>query len=276
LASHPLGDQKKVFAMMQAYMDDSGSHSTSHNCVVGGYFGGVNEWRKFERQWKPILDEYRISEFHARRFYARNSKKEFVGEYKGWPNRRRLEFLDKLLKVIESRKIYPFASGVIGEEWVKENVEHRRLFTGATKKFPSGAPSKPLFVGFMTCVVRVASHCHPGVKVNFVFDDNPQTVGWASICYSGMKALVTKDRSLTASMGDLSFASSKTALPLQAADLIAYEAHNWAKESSGNENHLTRPVYRRALRNFKTKEDFWLYDAQRLTTLRKIFGFLDH
>jgi hypothetical protein len=128
----------------------------------------------------------------------------------------------------------------------------------------------------MTCVVRVASHCHPGVKVNFVFDDNPQTVGWASICYSGMKALVTKDRSLTASMGDLSFASSKTALPLQAADLIAYEAHNWAKESSGNENHLTRPVYRRALRNFKTKEDFWLYDAQRLTTLRKIFGFLDH
>jgi len=262
--------------MMQAYMDDSGSHSNSHNCVVGGYFGGVNEWRKFERQWKPILEEYKISEFHSRRFYARNAKGELVGEYKGWSNRRHLEFQDKLLKVIESRKIYPFASGVIGEEWLKASVDHRRFFTGATRKYPCGAPSKPIFVGFMTCVVRVASHCHPGVKVNFIFDNNPQTVGWASICYSEMKALVTEDRSLTASMGDLTFASSEVALPLQAADLIAYAAHTWAKEANGNENHPVSPVYMRALRNFKTKEDFCLYDGRRIKNLSKVFGLIDH
>ena len=72
LLSHPLSQRKKLFVMMQAYMDDSGTHANSHNCVIGGYFGGVNEWRRFERQWKPILDEYNISEFHGRRFWARD------------------------------------------------------------------------------------------------------------------------------------------------------------------------------------------------------------
>ena len=261
--------------MMQAYMDDSGSHANSHNCVIGGYFGGVNEWRRFERQWKPILEEYRISEFHSRKFWARNYKRELVGEYKGWSDRKHREFLDKLLKVIESRKIYPFASGVIGEEWVKQNVYDRRFFTGATRKYPSGAPSKPIFLAFITCVTRVLSHCHPGVKVHFVFDSNPQTMGWASICYAQLRTLSATDRQFGDSLGDLTFSSSDTALPLQAADLIAYAAHNWAKAANGNQDHPVDPVYMRALKNFKTKDDFWLYDARRFSRLRRIFGLLD-
>jgi hypothetical protein len=129
----------------------------------------------------------------------------------------------------------------------------------------------------MTCVIRVASHCHPGVKVNFVFDDNAQTIGWASICYSDLKrmAIEDDDRSLAASLGELSFASSEAALPLQAADLIAYQAHKWAKAADGNTDHPIDKVYMRALRNFKSKEDFWMYDEGRFARLRKIFGFLD-
>jgi hypothetical protein len=124
-------------------------------------------------------------------------------------------------------------------------------------------------------VVRVTSHCHPGVKVNFVFDSNPQTMGWATVCYSEMKRLAANDRSLSASMGELTFTSSAVALPLQAADLIAYAAHQWAKKANGNENHPVDSTYMRALKNFKSKEDFWLYDARRLKNLRKVFGVLD-
>ncbi len=264
-----------MFAMMQAYMDDSGSHANSHNCVVGGYFGGVNEWRRFERQWKPILDEYHVSEFHARRFWARDKAGQLVGEFRGWSNRKHLEFLDRLLNVIESKKIYPFATGVLGSEWGKHKIGHRRYFTGATVEHPTGAPSKPIFLGFMTCVLRVATHCHAGVKVNFVFDDNPQTMGWASICFSDLKKITRSDRALSTCLGELVFASSAVALPLQAADLIAYAAHNWAKESNGDQSHPVDPIYMRALAKFKSQEDFWLYDSKRFANLRKIFGLLD-
>lgn len=153
--------------MMLAYMDDSGSHANSHNCVLGGYFGGANEWRKFERHWKPVLDEYRISEFHARRFWARDRKGQSVGEYKSWTQRRHLEFLDKLLRVIETLKIYQFASGVLGAEWAKQDIDERRIFTGATPKYQSGAPSKPIFLGFMTCVIRAASLLQTWSKDSF-------------------------------------------------------------------------------------------------------------
>jgi hypothetical protein len=144
--------------------------------------------------------------------------------------------------VIESRKVYPFASGVLGEEWGKHSEAHRRYFSGATLKYPSGAPSKPIFLGFITSVIRVATHCKPGVRVNFILDSNPQTMGWATICYAEVKKLASGDRVFENSLGELTFADSEVALPLQAADLIAYAAHNWAKEANGNQNHPVDPI----------------------------------
>jgi hypothetical protein len=60
IATHPLASPNKFFAMLQAYIDDSGSHDKAHNCLLGGYWGGVNEWRKFERKWKAVLDHFGI------------------------------------------------------------------------------------------------------------------------------------------------------------------------------------------------------------------------
>lgn len=251
---------------MQAYMDDSGSHDDSHNCVVAGYFGPVSEWRKLELQWKPILRRYKVSEFHAKNFWARDKGKP-VGEYRGWSNRKISEFIDRLLSVVESRKIYPFASGVLRSEWEKHNLAWRRVWTGATPEHPSGAPSKPIFLGFVTNVIRITSYCKPGMVVNFVFDQNKQTEGWAHFCYAGLKEV---DPSLTHHFGDLTFADSEKAVQLQAADLIAYEAHHWAREANGDANHPMRRVYVRCLRNIRSREDFWMYNGQRFAFMREI------
>jgi hypothetical protein len=266
LCSHPLNERRKVFVMMQAYMDDSGSHASSHNCVVAGYFGTVWEWRKFELQWKPILRNYKVSEFHAKNFWACVRGKP-AGEYSGWSRRKLLEFLDRLLSVIESRKIYPFASGVLRSEWDKHNLPWRRVWTGATREHPTGAPSKPIFLGFATNVIRITSYCKPGTVVDFVFDQNKQTEEWAHFCYAG---LTTVDRSLAPHFGDLSFADSKKAVQLQASDLIAYEAHRWAREANGDANHPMQRVYTRCLRNARSREDFWMYDAKRFAFMRHI------
>jgi len=253
--------------MVQAYMDDSGSHANSHNCVVAGYFGGVAELGRFERQWQPIIERYGVSEFHAKRFWARDNNAKPVGEYKGWSERKLFGFLDALLKVIESRKIYPFASGVLGEEWKKHSLAQRRVFTGATRQHPSGAPSKPIFMGFVTNVIRIAFYCKPGIRVNFVFDDNPKTEEWAYPCYDGIKQM---GGSLSSRLGELTFASSAKAVPLQAADLLAYQAHKWAKEANGNANHSVNSVYRRALTNIRSMDDFWMYDAQRFSYIERM------
>src|SRR5882724_2648979 len=120
-SAHPLNDPewRKVFLMLQAYMDDSGSHSDSRVCVVGGYFGGVNRWREFERRWNPILERYGIREFHAKEFWRRTPQGTGTGEYKDWGGAKLDEFLNVLLNVIQMTQIYPFAVGVLVDEGEK-------------------------------------------------------------------------------------------------------------------------------------------------------------
>ena len=247
-------------------MDDSGSHADSHNCVVAGYFGTVWEWHRFELRWKAILLRYKVREFHAKRFWASVRGKP-VGEYSGWRRRKLLEFLDRLLGVIESRKIYPFASGVLRSEWDKHNLAWRRVWTGATPKHPTGAPSKPIFLGFVTNVIRITSYCKPGTVVEFVFDRDKQAEGWAHFCFAGLKDV---DPSITGHLGDLTFSDSDKAVQLQASDLIAYEAHFWAREADGDGNRPMRRVYQRCLKNARSREDFWMYDAKRFAFMRQI------
>src|SRR5438093_10066850 len=52
---------------------------------------------------------------------------------------------------------------------------------------------------------------------------------WATICYGELKhSMSNEDHAGARSLGDLTFADSKCALPLQAADLLAYEAYKYA------------------------------------------------
>jgi hypothetical protein len=68
-------------------------------------------------------------------------------------------------------------------------------------------------------------------------------------------------------IGSLGFEDSEMAPPLQAADLLAYEAHRYAKAAKLNRKHPVRIEYRRALRRFRNMDDFWLFDGRRFQTL---------
>ena len=259
----------KRFAVLRAYMDDSGTHKGSPYCLVAGYWGGASQWVKVEREWRRVLNKYRVPEFHAKQYWGRDKNQERVGPYRGWDDIRRRNFLFELLTVIGDHKIYPFAHGVLRSEWEKKSAEDRQMYCGAgsTKLV---APDNPMFMALNTCILRTVDYCKPGVVMHFVFDSNRNTDAWASICYQGLKRLLTKAGDPVVShLGDLTFSESVRALPLQAADLLAYEAFKYAKWANGNPDAKVRPAYMLALRNFRSKQDFWLYDAQRFANIEK-------
>ena len=106
-------------------------------------------------------------------------------------------FLDELLTIIEtSRHIYPFASGVVASEWQKQDLSDRRMFTGASTKYPTGKPSKSIFLAFQRCVVRVADYCKPGIEAHYFIDSNKQLDVWATICFFELKN-ATRERRTT-------------------------------------------------------------------------------
>ncbi len=268
--THPLTDRlvSKRFAMIRVYMDDSGTHKDSPYCLIAGYWGGSGQWAKFERGWRQILNEYKVPEFHAKQYWARDQNKQRVGPYKGWSELRRKQFLFELLTVIGKYKVYPFAHGVRRSEWQKQSAEERQMLCGATDTLR--APDNPMFMAFRTCVLRTIRHCKPGVVMHFVFDSNENTDGWAVICYGELKRLLAKANDPNARhIGDLTFVDSARAWPVQAADLLAYEAYKYAIWADGDLTVKVRPSYMLALRNFRSRDDFWLYDAQRFSNLRR-------
>lgn len=270
--SHPLSDApaKKFLVMLQCYMDDSGTHDGAHNCVIGGYWGGVKEWQYFEYQWKAALAAEGIQEFKANEFWPR-PKGERIGAYKGWTDERHRKFIDSLLSIIEARKVYPFVCGALNCDWNNVPQQLRNVFAGYAPRHHTTNKVRPEFLCFQTALLGAAKYCKEGKLMHFILDDSQRAAHFAE-CYAELKRDAVEDNdNYRFKLGELTFADSKLAVPLQAADLLVYEAHRWAKKrsASGNADEPVRHEYRRALARFRTAEDFWMFDAARLLKLSK-------
>ncbi len=60
----PRAGQRSV-AVIQGYLDESGTHRNATVLCVAGYFAPESRWHSFEREWRTILKDHGISRFHA-------------------------------------------------------------------------------------------------------------------------------------------------------------------------------------------------------------------
>jgi hypothetical protein len=167
-----------VIEMFEAYFDDSGSHSNAPVCVVGGYYGKENSWRKFSKKWQKILSDAEIDQFHAKRFWGRDESGQRLREYKGWTDAKAELFLNHLLETIAKYHIFPLAYAVEMNSWNTLCVDDKRVLTGgrkvAHKWTRSGCPRKPMFLPFRFAVAKVASYCPENSRIHFFFGiDDP-------------------------------------------------------------------------------------------------------
>ncbi len=254
--------------MLQAYMDDSGTHDGSHNCVIAGYWGSVKEWVRLEKQWKSVLQSEAIEEFKGNEFWPRPEGKR-VGPYKTWTDARHRDFIDRLLKIIEDTRVYPFAAGFVRTEWDNLDPFLKRVFAGLEYDAKDSDIKSAVFP-FTWCVGHIADYCKPDNLMHFVVDDDPRMARFAAQVYATLKRETIRDKGkLGCVLGELTFADSRIAVPLQAADLLAYEAHRYAKKAQGDNTSPMRDEYRRALAHFRTREDFHLFDHPRLQNLQR-------
>lgn len=249
-------------------MDDSGTHDGSHNCLIAGYWGSVKEWARLENQWKSVLQSEAIEEFKANEFWPRPAGKR-IGPYKTWTDARHREFIDRLLRIIESTRVYPFASGFLRSEWDNLDPFLKKVFSGLESDAKDSDIRSAIFP-FTWCVGRIGDYCKSDNLMHFVMDNDPRMATLAARVYTTLKQGIIQDKGpLGCALGDLTFADSRTAVPLQAADLLAYEAHRYAKKDQGQAKTQPRDEYRRALAHFRTIDDFHLFDGPRLQNLQR-------
>ena len=68
-------DGKKVIAVVEAYLDESGTHDGAPLLVVAGFAGDRKAWKTFTKEWTSILKRANVDVFHAR-----NPRHDFLKE----------------------------------------------------------------------------------------------------------------------------------------------------------------------------------------------------
>jgi Protein of unknown function (DUF3800) len=214
-----------LLCMLQAYYDESGTHAGSPILCVAGFMFTADQCLAFEKEWAAALDASGIKVFHTVD-YA-HSKGEFAS--KG----RRPEY-DDLYKTLLGLALKHTAKGTA--YLVSETIFNRVKPPGYTERWGNAYA-----VCALLCIAEFGRWCHknhPTEKIAHVFESGVANAGSAG----RLMNLISQYQELRETYCHYShtFVSKKDAIPLQVADILAYEIYK--EEFAKRQGPGRRPV----------------------------------
>ncbi len=205
--------------MSMGYFDDSGTHGSSEVVVWGGLMGTESQWLKFEREWKarlaePLPGKPPLRRFHMTECMARD------GEFRGYSGPEKDAVIHDFRKIILDAGIYGYAAGVVLADW-NEIV--------GSKSY--GRFGDADFFCMNLCVMRAAQFARDFTEdrfVSLVFDDRKEHAEANQHVLSIFQETYNLHRENEDIVG-VSFLPNVKFVPLQGADMIAWETYNHAK-----------------------------------------------
>jgi len=262
---HPCNGHSKVFAMIKAYLDESGVHQGAAICVIAGYFGRRRQWEEFEKDWRKGLEDYKVpmKEFHAKDLVPKQS-----GFFWKWPKGRCEAFVERMAKTIAKHRLYPVSSGIIVKDFNSFSLKQRRFLTGATlnkhgRLVTTGSPNKPYFVPFMYCLRRVIYYTPLSGKAHFFFGLDTPFSGYARSLFQEFKTVpIPLPDKFQERLGDIAFPMAKETPQLQAADLLVHLTyqHMLERQKVGDWHVMASGVLAISIRNRRAAHDFTFLD----------------
>ena len=193
-------------AMLEAYVDDSGTHEGSRAAVVAAFVASREQWARFESDWRRMLAEQGLSAFRMSDF------ENGWGEFRDWDPVRRQKVREFVFTTIKIRTQCRMATGI--------EVEAIRAVV------PPSDDTRPYFwcvIELLKHIARWAGKYAPGQNIAYVFEDGTQGKGQI------MEALdyVRRHRETWAKyhIASYAFGDKRKVVPLQAADVLAYECY---------------------------------------------------
>ncbi len=226
------------FAMFAAYFDDSGSHSRP-TLAVGCVLSGPRKWTKFERQWQKMLNAFGVRLFRMSQFESR------VGDFDGWSNKKRLQFITRAADILDDGVIFFGAYSMILQDYRDVLVPAMRV--GDSPK------TNAYTLLLQSCLEEIVTHLGDvllpaGQRVACFFERGDPDV-WRALLesYNWLLELHPEWRHI---FGTISFPTKDEALQLQAADLVAYEGYKHT--TNQHVEDASRPVRKLFLRLVET------------------------
>jgi hypothetical protein len=152
--------EKRLFLMLAAYVDDSGSEGSGPVFVLAGYVSDTNRWKRFSDQWQMALDI-------PPRLEIVKIQHAFRPE-EGWARLNKTQIDERLKRFASIIHKHVDFGVVVFSSWDDIRRVKRDLFGSERVKFPW---YNMLFHGVMATVVAHLQVHKIKDKVDFIFDE---------------------------------------------------------------------------------------------------------
>lgn len=237
----PSTDLVKALAMVEAteelraYFDDSGTHGESLITTISGFVAPTKVWENAERDWRVALadykDRYGVTWYHATDVY------NWDGEWRAAPLDVCRAAPMQFAAILAKQNVLPVWSAVVNEDFYKyATPEFLDLFP---------APFDLCFHEAMGQLYRWGRQelNAPLVVPLVAHGDYAERIRAAHARYRN-------DGDFSQYIGPIAFDSPRCIIPLQTADLLAYEFYHWWKDTEyprDPRSYIDRPVLHKAI-----------------------------
>ena len=228
-ATHPTDGLNQPLHMLAGYWDESGhaDDPQCHHLGIGGLIAPASRWARFEIMWRATLNAFDLSYFHTVDFV------NYTGAFSdrdAWPETRRRALMARLLDAIAEARPSVHAALSSLTAWRGLAPKEQGLF------------QDPWFCCLQECVRLASAHCVVDrERIDMVFSQQTEFVGKAAQLWGLMKQSSWPG---FGSIGAFAMDDMRRVLPLQAADLVAYEAVKSIGDASGTVRHPARYPFR--------------------------------
>jgi hypothetical protein len=245
--------------MPLAFVDESSSSGDSGYLVLAGYCAAERTWHRFWNDWQSVLDEDPTV-----RYFKMYEAAALQGEFLRFSPDQRNVRLNRFIDVILAHDLQEVSIAA-------PEIYFREILLPI---LPSGHAHPYYFalVGIVTAVEAVSRHFGSIEPVDFIFDKQ------CGMEDKAVRMFLRLKRSLpNRHLGRIAFRDDREMLPLQAADLIAWQMRTFKSSAEPLRAELRRlhSGPRRDFRKTLTRADFRIMAAaiqENLPRLREDFG----
>lgn len=195
--------------MLEAYFDESGTHSESPIICMAGFISTTEQWNHFSRNWQERLDKEGIHCFHMTDFENRRGPFKEMGKSQG------NLLIESLIRIIKIRVKYLFAIAFSKTDFEEVVGDNYLRAVGTEWTFCA-----------MTCMALLRDWADKRAEkdpIAFYFEQGARHSNALKAAHT--KAQKDKEFVSRMNLGTFTLGDRRHLQPLQAADILAYEAY---------------------------------------------------
>jgi hypothetical protein len=250
---------------LAAYFDASGTKAEQQVWAIGGWIAELDQWSRFCGRWREMIKSapFRPEVKPEKRIFHSAELESQVGIYEGWTKTEKQNFQNEAFTIIEDLQLFPISTAVVKADWDALNIRLPRL-----KQDHQGNYFVHAFHATMKNVQEWLRDQRVEASVNYVFEAGD--LGQPEIERALHRAWEDPEDRTFLHMSGWTM-TGKHVLPLQAADIWAYESYkHMINRVIGDRTRNVRYPYQRLYHNVHEKyQTYW--DRESLTAMIKTY-----